>query len=136
MSDQGRFKPGDLVHNLYDHAVWGEVVKRTKTGYTIWRADTGRVRIDEMEAGRGLPKAHKTLKSLLEVLPEHLEEQVLACNCARCNKELLGLNNHPAMLKLLNDREVVADRLNGRPYCLQCLTVAISESMNNQKQRK
>lgn len=47
------------------------------------------------------------------------------CNCARCNRELLGASMLPYRHSLakLTDLEFVADRIDQRPYCLECYDV-------------
>lgn len=50
------------------------------------------------------------------------------CNCARCGKELLGLNLYWAWKDLPDGYkatlpEMVGGRYDGRPYCKRCLPV-------------
>ena len=47
------------------------------------------------------------------------------CNCARCNRELLGASMLPYRHSLakLTDMEFVADQIDSRPYCEGCFDV-------------
>ena len=69
------------------------------------------------------------LSVLSDRVAEHLAEEALQdvklCNCAECNRELLGINQPdnvlPLVLDLAKSTPLVAGRIKGRPYCLTCL---------------
>jgi len=49
---------------------------------------------------------------------------VKMCNCAKCDKELTGVNNdfsQASLADLADLPPMVAGRRNQRPYCSQCL---------------
>jgi hypothetical protein len=49
----------------------------------------------------------------------------LMCNCAECEVGLLGesMKRFAVVREAVARPEFVAGRINGRPYCLACLTV-------------
>ena len=50
------------------------------------------------------------------------ELDYLACNCARCNKELIGDKNPEDIRAMLMraGKLMIAGRINSRPYCSKC----------------
>ena len=61
------------------------------------------------------------------------------CNCANCNMELLGLEMRGYLrqgrIQEKYIREIVAGRVNGRPYCMLCLPLAEAERQSHGQPR-
>ena len=112
---------GMFAHDRADLQVGGEVVKvnqkwcvcRTLQGVTV------RFPVERAAKGRPGPGAGRLRE---EEIPG-LAHLVKLCNCSKCDKELVGATNSPAIKNLLKGREQVAGRVNDRPLCGECFWV-------------
>lgn len=125
-------KLGMLVHDADLPDVGGQLVCVQNGFCRVITAGGEKITIPTRRVMKGSPRRHKA--PLAETDYPGMDELIKLCNCAGCGEELVGLSNHPAILNLLKDRELVADRVNDRPYCLKCLEALVAKSMQEEQE--